>query len=185
MNAKIERIILMSSAFCMAALSLPVRAGSVSDASAGHTAAFCDRRISLAEALAPAFCTKDNKEKILDQCFVVIHSAALKGRECSWQGCDMVSVVGEPAKLNGSNFVEYGVSAKHNNAPYVRVDGGVLPKFPFERHYMTLREALDVRKKQCRDTNLPAGIEEELCKPKNDLIKLNPFIGCLRFHGLL
>lgn len=157
-------------------------AGSISDGNAENSQALCDKRISLELALTANFCTEQTRDSILDKCYVVVHDAALSGRECSWQGCKSMSLVGQPAQLSDDHFVEYGIPTKRQNAPYVQLDDGVLPQSPFKRHYMTVRTALEARRKQCKRTGLPKDVESKLCEIGDATLKFNPYFACLKLH---
>lgn len=127
-------------------------AGSISDNENDKYSQTCDRRVTLEKALTSQFCTEQMRDMILDQRYVVVHREVLSGHECSWQGCKSLSLVGQPAKLRGEFFIEYGMPTKREDAPYLKLDEGILPQFPFKRHYITARTALEARKKNCRRT---------------------------------
>lgn len=165
--------------------SQPAHAGSISDSEDGNSLRRCDRRITMQQALSAEFCTEQMRDTILDQCFVIVHENELSGRQCSWQGCKSLSLVGQAAALSGEHFVEYGVRARRGDAPYIQVDDGVLPQHPYMRHYITARTALEARNKRCRKTGLPSTVENKLCQLNDAALTLNPYFACLKLHRWL
>lgn len=143
------------------------------------SAAFdCDRPVSMKLALSPQFCSQDRKNLILDACFLIVHNSAQKIAPCTWQGCGAFSIVGKPATLSGANFVEYGVATPHQNAPSVEVAGGVLPQRPFERHYLTIRSAVQALNNKC--AGLPSDVAQLLCSVPETSLGLSPYLACAR-----
>lgn len=140
----------------------------------------CDRPISMKLALSPQFCSQDRKNLILDGCFLIVHNSAQKIAPCTWQGCGAFSIVGKPATLdnNGNNFMEYGVSTPRLEAEYATVTGGVLPQRPFERHYLTIRSAIQALNNKC--AGLRADVAGFLCSVPETSLGLSPYLACAR-----
>ncbi|NBX16790.1 MAG: hypothetical protein EBR09_05435 [Proteobacteria bacterium] len=125
-------------------------------------------------------CNLNVKNHILDKCFVVIHN--FPQMDCTWQSCGYLSVIGEKPtftpKTKGSEtgvLTEYGLDTPVTLGKGWDVDssGKVLPKRPFARHYMTVREALKLR-------SSPDGTEvaERLAKVKDSVLNANPYLSC-------
>jgi len=159
-------------------------AGSVGGKAASNQSTLdCDNRKNF------ILCSGSMPSHVLDKCYVVIHST--KREDCSWQSCGFVSVVGKSPEVNVGkrSVVEYGNSTKleekylesgllPSSWTYEKWDGGVknsatLPKFPFPRHYMSVRQALELR-------NAPDGTDasSRLQQVPQEVIDSNPYLEC-------
>lgn len=140
----------------------------------------CDQSVSMKVALSPQFCTSERKALIAEECYLIIHSSQEAVRPCTWKGCGIFSVVGQPAKIEGNNFVEYGIATPHMGAPYDTVTSGVLPQRPFPRQYMKLGNALKAIDAKCVGMSLPTDVSEKLCGIPDSSLSLSPYLNCLR-----
>jgi len=157
-----------------------VFAGSVTGSQAYSTSgSSCDNRINLSGSDL-TFCSAQMKKFIRESCYVAVNTIPTKGRECGWQGCGYLYLVGKPPKLSGESFDEYGVLTPHNGA-YRDMGGGLLlPKRPFARHYLKAGEALDA-KRACpaNPQGLPADVLGAICAAEGDVLQLNPYWLCM------
>jgi len=146
--------------------------GKAVDGSAGLSG--CDVRSTTIK------CTPEERTRILDQCYVVIHKEKLGA--CTWQSCDFTSVVGQKPIFRSSApssnegiLKEYGVESVASKTSEWECDraGGCLPKFPFARHYVTVRQAIEIRKGS--DTS---DVALKLKSVPLEVMNTNPFIRC-------
>ena len=143
----------------------------------------CDRRRLMSEDSNLGFCVSSERTRIGESCYIVVHSVPLSGRKCSWQGCGYLSLVGKPAKLTdmSSKFEEYGSKFPRNNASFAGAsDGsGVLPKYPYPRHYLTVKEAQQALS-GCpgNPLSLPESVRAAICNAETNMLRLNPYWHC-------
>lgn len=160
---------------------LSAMAGSVGGARAGGSSLGldCDKRERFIN------CTELEKNHVLDKCYVVVHEQ--KRNDCTWQSCGFVSVVQKRPKVSGSELDEYGI--KTNISQYQSAGGEVpagwnrngsgfapgevTPKTPFPRHYLTVREALALRK-------VPDGtvVSDKIKGVPQEVLDSNPYLEC-------
>lgn len=158
-------------------------AGSVADVESQSNEFSCDKRRVIANDPDFDFCNESIKKKIGDSCYVVVHSEAITGRRCSWQGCGALSLVGKPAKLknNGQSFDEYSTQTPRNGASYLdSADGqGVLPQRPYLRHYLPVKTAAEaIRGCPVNLKGLPDDVYQVLCNADPNVMKINPYWSC-------
>lgn len=164
--------------------TLTAEAGSISD-DIGSTEAqpfSCDNRVEQWSTANSNWCSRTTADRIRTSCFVVIHSTPLLGRQCSWQGCQNFSLIGQPATLSGSSIVEYGLpTVMPAGTTYESVSGGILPKRPYPRHYLKAGAALTA-KRACPSNplNLPSDVHSAICNASGDVLNLNMYWSCLQ-----
>ncbi|NBX17577.1 MAG: hypothetical protein EBR09_09450 [Proteobacteria bacterium] len=165
---------------------LSATAGSVGGARAGGSSLGldCDKRERFIN------CTELEKNHVLDKCYVVVHEQ--KRSDCTWQSCGFVSVVQKRPKVSGSELDEYGI--KTNISQYQSAGGEVpagwnrngsgfapgevTPKSPFPRHYLTVKEALALRK-------VPDGsaVSDKIKSIPQEVLDSNPYLECASRTG--
>lgn len=162
--------------FFLTLSSFPALAGAVNGKAVGENSGLsgCDIRSTTIR------CTPDERTRILDQCFVVVHKEKLGA--CTWQSCDYTSVVGQRPVFRSSApssnegvLKEYGLDSVASKTSEWECDraGGCLPKFPFARHYLTVRQAIEIRKGS--DTS-EVGLK--LKAVPLEVMNTNPYIRC-------
>ena len=161
-------------------------AGSVGGARSGQTSLGidCDRRERFIN------CTELEKSHVLDKCYVVVHEQ--RRNDCTWQSCGFVSVVQKRPRLVNNEIDEYGI--KTNISQYRSGSGSlpddwrrnasgfapneIVPKSPYPRHYLTVREALELRK-----TSDGSSAAERIRSVPQDVIDSNPYLECAARTG--
>lgn len=162
-------------------------AGSITDdpSEAGSTRGLCDKRFELRTTLDMNWCTSAKAAEIKAGCFVVVHKTALTGKQCSWQGCGQLSLIGRPASIaSGSYINEYGVlSTFPAGTTFERVSNGFLPKRPHSRHYLKAGDALTARR-ACpgNPLNLPSDVRDVICGAQAAALDLNMYWSCLNSY---
>jgi hypothetical protein len=183
LKRKIFGLSVCSTSLLLSASFTNANAGSVSDVETQSNDFSCDKRRVIANDPDFDFCNENNRNKIGDSCYVVVHSEAITGRRCSWQGCGALSLIGKPAQLKnyGQSFEEYSVETPRNGAPYLDSADrqGVLPQRPYKRHYLTVRTAADaIRGCPMNIKGLPSDVHQVLCNADKDIMRINPYWSC-------
>ncbi|NBX17075.1 MAG: hypothetical protein EBR09_06895 [Proteobacteria bacterium] len=138
---------LISAAACLV-LSSKTYAGSVSGSQAQSQSGTsgginCDQRV---KAIT---CTAAEREHILDNCYVVLHKNRVPSP--TWNSAEFISVVGSRPAYDpaASTITEFGLAAPIDKNTQLNCTSddpkSCLPKHPFDRHYMTVRDALKIR----------------------------------------
>jgi hypothetical protein len=128
--------------------SLQAYAGSVSGLQAqlqtGSSSSInCDQRVQAIN------CTDAEREFILDKCYVVLHKNKIPSP--TWNSLDFISIVGSRPSYDPvtSSISEFGISAPIDKNVHLNCTSddpkSCLPKHPFDRHYLTVREAFKIR----------------------------------------
>lgn len=122
----------------------------------------------------PFKCNLAVKDQILDQCYVVVHSSVQP--TCGWQTCGSLSVVGEKPKYLNSSIYEYGIPTPAVPlASWGQCDSmGCLPKSPFPRQYLTVRQALERRKLGLKGDGL-----DVIASVPLSVLKSNSYLSCV------
>lgn len=133
--------------FCLSALLISAEGygGSVGNSSSAVATSGsgynCDERKRFVE------CTQELQNHILDKCFVVIHQE--KRLDCTWQSCGVMSVIQKRPVLIGNEIEEYGIKTDVSTFDKTKLNcdsnNECLPKSPFKRHYLSVREAFELR----------------------------------------
>lgn len=167
--------------FFLSSADIRAYAGAIADDTTKTSTFSCDKRVELMSFASQSWCTLTFANQIRNSCYAVVHSVPLAGKQCSWQGCARLSLVGKPATLNSSSVVEYGIKTSiPAGTTFETVPNGVLPKYPFPRHYLRAGDALTARRScPSNPLNLPAGVLSEICGASDDVLKLNMYWSCL------
>lgn len=122
----------------------------------------------------PFKCDNTVKNQILDKCYIVVHSTVQQ--TCGWQTCGSVSIVGEKPKYIDKKIVEYGVATPATPAAsWGKCDAaGCMPKSPFPRQYLTVRDALARRKLGFKGDGL-----DVLASVPLSVLKANHYLSCV------
>lgn len=126
-------------------------------------------------------CTSATKNWILDKCYVVVHKDKLE--HCTWQSCEYLSIVGknpsyEPSGGGGAGrMTEYGIShnvdTESQSAWECNTSNGCLPKSPFPRHYMTVKQALEIR-----NSSDSSEVAQKIKAVPAEVLSANRYVNC-------
>lgn len=161
--------------------STRAQAGAI-NSSPASTATSCDVRADPLSYSKASSCTTAERNRVLDQCYMVLSKNT---STCSWQSCKGMSVVGKLPTYNSANKTvnEYGITTTVAMPPSsVNSDGTIKPMDPnlWPQSYLTVREALCLRKHFCSNTakgNFDK-FRSSLCALESDKFPLNPYLGC-------
>jgi hypothetical protein len=106
---------------------------------------------------------------------------------CDWQSCGPIAIVGGRPRINAGKVIEYGIGTQHPLAKNPPASwklnpstGEVLPKFPFPRNYLTLREFVSLRD-NCIDGKASTDdIQKTICPIDKQLFESNSYVACLK-----
>lgn len=167
--------------------SAAVQAGSVNGVS-GVTSVSCEDRRSHVDM---SWCTDAAATQLYEKCLVMIHKDLQNVSKCDWQGCGPISLVGQKAKIDGDNVIEYGIKTPFPGASNPPANWNlnpttkeVLPKFPYNRQYMTIPEFV-AKQGECKGGTNGDPVLERVCPIDSKAYDMNVYFYCMKNKGKL
>ncbi len=187
MNFKLVSYISMFIAGICSSFPAQIRAGSVNGVS-GVTSVSCEDRRTHVDM---SWCTDAAATQLYEKCLVMIHKDVENVSKCDWQGCGPISLVGEKAKIDGDNVVEYGIKTPFAGASNPPANWNlnpatkeVLPKFPYNRQYMTIPEFV-AKQGECKRGTNGDPVLERICPIDSKAYDMNVYFYCMKNKGKL